>query len=163
MTRGYFAIGIIGGKTPENTGMLWRTASLYEAAFVFTVGCRYQRIHATDTPRTPFHTPLFHYDDYDDLRAHMPWQSSLVAVEQVTVDVIGPEKVSAPLAGFDHPERAVYLLGAEDRGVPMEVLWRAPHIIEIESVVPRSMNVAVAGSIVLHDRHAKTLARSKAA
>lgn len=64
--RGYFGIGIINGKTPENLGTLWRSANLYGAAFIFTVGKRYKR-QSSDTPNTPRHIPLFEYQSLDDL------------------------------------------------------------------------------------------------
>ena len=67
MSRGYFAVGIYGCKTPENVGTLWRSATLYRAAFVFTVGARYRRFQASDTAKTPNHTPLFHFKDLADL------------------------------------------------------------------------------------------------
>jgi hypothetical protein len=43
MTSGYFGIGIIGPKTPENVGTLWCTAHALGAAWIFTVGHRYSR------------------------------------------------------------------------------------------------------------------------
>ena len=34
----YFGIGIQNGKTPENLGVLWRTAQNMGASFIFTIG-----------------------------------------------------------------------------------------------------------------------------
>lgn len=149
--RGYFAIGIYHGKTEVNIGTLWRSAHLYGAAFVFTVGARYHR-QASDTPKTPNHTPLFHFATVDDLIEHLPWSCPLVGVEM--------DERSRPLTS--HPnswERCAYLLGAEDYGLPQAVLDRCHHLLSIETAMPQSLNVAVAGSIVLHDRHVKRLAR----
>lgn len=151
MTRGYFGVGIYHGKHEVNFGTLWRSAYLYDAAFIFTVGQRYRRRQASDTPNTRRHVPLFQFDTVDDLHAHLPFGCPLVAVE------MDPRAV--PLGQFEHPHRAAYLLGAEDRGLPLSVLDRAHHIVQIETAKPQSHNVAVAGSLVLHDRH---LSRARA-
>jgi len=141
--RGFFAIGVVHGKTPQNIGTLLRSAHLYEAAFVFTVGKRYDR-QASDTPATPRHTPLFNFTDVDDLHAHLPFGCPLVGIEL--------DERSVPLSNFTHPERACYLLGAEDHGLTATDLDRCHHVVQIETARPQSMNVAVAGSLVLHDR-----------
>ena len=146
MSRGYFAIGIYQGKTESNVGTLWRTASLYDAAFVFTVGARYKR-QASDTPKTPLHTPLFHFDTVADLVEHLPWSCPLIGVEL--------DDRARSLASHSHAERCAYLLGAEDNGLPDDVLARCHSVLQIETVRPQSLNVAVAGSIILHDRHVK--------
>lgn len=150
MTRGYFAVGIYHGKAEVNTGTLWRTAHLYDAAFIFTVGRRYT-MQASDTPKTRFHTPLFHYDTIEDLHAHLPWGAPLVGVE------LDPRAVSLP--EFKHPERAVYLLGAEDHGLPPHVIDQCHSLVTIPSIQPQSMNVAVAGSLMIYDRFTKQNAR----
>lgn len=143
--RGYFAVGIAGGKTPENLGTLWRSAALYAAAFVFTVGKRYPG-QSSDTTMTRKHTPLFHYANLADLVAHLPWSCPLIGVE------LAPDAI--PLAGYSHPTRGCYLLGAEDRGLSQSQL-ACHQVVQIETARPWSMNVAVAGSLVLHDRHVK--------
>lgn len=144
MTRGYFGIGIWHGKTEHNIGTLWRSAHLYGASFIFTVGPRY-KMQASDTPKVRRHTPLFEFADIDDLHAHLPYSCPLVGVE------LDPRAV--PLGEFAHPERACYLLGAEDHGLPLAVLDRCHSVVQIETALPQSMNVAVAGSLVLHARH----------
>lgn len=142
--RGYFGIGIVNGKTEANIGTLWRTARLYDAAFVFTVGSRYKR-QASDTPNTPRHVPLFEFHAVDDLLAHLPYGCPLVGVE------LDPRAV--PLTEFKHPERACYLLGAEDKGLPVSVLDRCHMLVQIPTPRPESMNVSTAGALMLHDRY----------
>lgn len=154
MTRGFWAIGVYHTKTEVNVGTLWRTAHLYGAAFVFTVGKRYQR-QSSDTPKTPLHTPLFHYADVEDLLDHLPWSAPLVGIE------LDPRAVSLP--DYEHRERSVYLLGAEDHGLPMDVLDACHDVVQVPSLLPRSMNVAVAGSLVAYDRHVKAAARQAVA
>lgn len=142
--RGYFGIGIYHAKTEHNIGTLWRSAQLYGAAFIFTVGRRYQ-MQASDTPKTRNHTPLFEYSTIDDLVAHLPQSCPLVGVE------LDPR--AQALSQFAHPERACYLLGAEDHGLPLNVLDRCHAVVQVETLRPQSLNVAVAGSLVLHHRH----------
>lgn len=144
--RGFYAVGVYHPKREVNVGSLWRTASLFDAAFVFTVGQRYQP-QSSDTPKTPRHKPLLHFADLADLREHLPHGSPLVGVEM--------DERSEPLHEFTHPERAVYLLGAEDHGLPADVLAACHHVVQIETPHPQSMNVAVAGSLVIHDRYRK--------
>lgn len=142
--RGYCGIGIWHTKNPLNVGTLWRSADLLGASFVFTVGRRYER-QASDTMKSWRHTPLFHFKDVDDLRAHLPYSCPLIGIEMADG--------ATPLTSFAHPERAVYLLGAEDTGLNAAAIAACHHLV----VLPgrRSMNVAVAGSVVLYDRVAK--------
>lgn len=143
MKRGFFAIGIFHNKTPQNIGTLWRSAQLYDAAFVFTVGARYEK-QSTDTPRTPAHTPLFHFADMDDLIAHLPWSTPLVGIEM--------DPRARMLGEYVHHERACYVLGAEDHGLTPDAADRCHDLVQIEGPKPQSHNVAVAGSLVLHHR-----------
>ncbi len=129
-------------------GTLLRSAHLYEAAFVFTVGRRYQR-QATDTAKTALHTPLLHFDSVADLRAHLPHGAPLVGVE------LDPR--AARLGRFAHPERAVYLLGAEDHGLTSDERDQCHHLVQIETPRPESMNVATAGTVLLHHRYVQRL------
>ena len=38
LEQGFFGIGIQNGKTPENLGVLWRSAQNMGASFIFTIG-----------------------------------------------------------------------------------------------------------------------------
>jgi tRNA G18 (ribose-2'-O)-methylase SpoU len=152
VTRGYIGIGIVNGKTEANIGSLWRAASLYEASFIFTVGRRYKK-QSSDTPNTPAHTPLFEFSDMDDLLGHLPYGCPLVGVE------LDPRATT--LDQFTHPLRACYLLGAEDHGLPVHILDRCHQIVQIDTPVSASMNVACAGSLVLHHRHTTTRVRQE--
>jgi tRNA G18 (ribose-2'-O)-methylase SpoU len=49
-----------------------------------------------------------------------------------------------------HPERGIYILGNETVGLPQEILSRCNNIVKIPTSF--SLNVAIAGSIVLYDR-----------
>lgn len=144
--RGFFGVAVYHPKTAANIGCLWRSATAYGAGFLATIGRRYQQ-QASDTSTSPLHTPLHHYTDMDDLIGHLPWSCPLVGVELTDTAI--------PLGTFVHPDRALYLLGAEDHGLPPAVLGRCHHVVRVETVVLWSLNVAVAGSVVLWDRHRK--------
>ena len=143
--RGYFGIGIYSPKNEVNIGGLWRSAYIFGAAFIFTVGRRYHR-QASDTICAPRHIPLLNYLTYDDFREHQPSDCQVICVEN--------NNGAASLVGFHHPERAIYLLGAEDNGIPSKILERHQSVI-IESSQPYSLNVATAGTIVMYDRFTK--------
>ena len=144
MSRGFFGVGIVGSKTAVNVGTLWRTADALGAAFIFTAGRRYPR-QASDTTKAWRHVPMFEFQDAEALFESIPFGCVPVAVE-LAADARG-------LPGYTHPERAVYILGAEDTGVPPRVLRRCRDVVRIPG--SRCLNVAVAGSIVLYDRVAK--------
>lgn len=146
MERGYFGIGILNPKTTDNMGTLWRTAFLYGADFIFTIGARYRK-QPSDTPDASKHVPLYNFETFEEFKKFMPLRSELVCIEQ--------NEKSRKLNDVFHPERAVYLLGAEDWGIPEEIL-RGHQTIEIPYEKSMSMNVAVAGSIVMYDRFIKS-------
>lgn len=149
-SRGYFGVAVHQPKTASNVGTLWRSAFLYDAAFIATVECRYVK-QPSDTIGAPNHVPLLHYSDIDDLVEHLPFSCPLIGVEL--------DDRAVPLNEFSHPERAVYLLGAEDRGLPPKVMARCHRVVQIPGERDWSMNVSAAGSIVMYDRFAKSAAR----
>ncbi len=144
MIRGYFGIGIYHTKTEINVGTLWRSARNFGAAFIFTIGRRYRQ-QASDTTNTQQHIPLYHFETFEDFRHHRPMDCPLIGIEQTDTSV--------SITGFKHPSRAIYLLGAEDHGLPPEILSRCQSVVHIDT--PMCLNVAVAGSIVMFDRAAK--------
>jgi len=142
---GYFGIGIDGGKTPANLGTLWRSAHAFGADLLFTVGgARYPRDQVTDTTKACRHVPLIDLGAHD-LSGVFP-RCKIVGVERVL-------DTSCHLPAFVHPAHAIYVLGAEDRGLSEAVFSVCDAIVEIPSAY--CLNVAVAGSIVMYDRVAK--------
>jgi tRNA G18 (ribose-2'-O)-methylase SpoU len=144
MKRGYFGIGIYHPKTPVNMGTLWRSAQNFDASFMFTIGQRYQK-QASDTTKAFRHIPLYNYKTFADFNRNRPYGCPLIAIEQ--------SKNSISIKGFVHPERAIYLLGAEDHGIPPAILKKMQQTVHIDT--PMCLNVAVAGSIVMFDRQNK--------
>ena len=150
--RGFFEIGIYRGKTPANVGTLWRSAYQMGAAGIFTVGKRYPT-QASDTTQAWRHLPSREFDSFDTFFDGLPYSTRIVAIEMG----------GRPLGTFPHPERAVYLLGAEDHGIPEGVLARCHHVVSLPAIRSASYNVAVAGSLVMFDRQNKAQAWSNAA
>jgi len=141
---GYFGIGCIGMKTSENYGTLFRTAQIMNADFIFLIGARFKR-QASDTMKSWRHLPLFEYKDFADFNEHRPYDCKLIGIEL--------HKNSIPLIEYEHPKQACYLLGAEDFGLTKEAINACQDLIILPG--ERSMNVSVAGSIVLYDRVSK--------
>jgi tRNA G18 (ribose-2'-O)-methylase SpoU len=143
-SRGFFGIGIEHTKTETNVGTLWRTANILGASFIFTIGRRYKR-QSSDTLESWRHIPLYHHDTFEDFYKTIPYDCVLVGVEM--------DERSKTIKEYKHPARAIYLLGAEDHGLTEKALTHCHHLVVLPG--ERSMNVAVAGSIVLFDRHSK--------
>ena len=143
--RGYFGIGIYHPKTSVNIGTLWRSAYIFEASFIFTIGKRYRK-QSSDTMCSRRHIPLFDYLSYEEFKKNLPHQAKLVCVEI--------DKKATTLREFNHPQQAVYLLGAEDYGLP-EKAMKENEVIQIESPELFCLNVATSGSIIMYDRYAK--------
>jgi tRNA (guanosine-2'-O-)-methyltransferase len=153
--RGYFGIGIEHGKTAANIGTLWRSAHNMGAAFIFTIGQRY-KYQASDNTKAWRSIPLFQYQTFDEFYAHLPHDCLLVGVEY-------PHPKATPLPSFAHPERAVYLLGAEDHGLSKRAIEKCHRIVYIPgSRLDQSLNVAVAGSIIMFDRQVRAESRRAA-
>jgi len=150
LERGYFGIGILNGKTPENLGVLWRSAQSMGASYIFTIGHRYSK-QAGDTHGAVAAMPYFHYETFDDFYKHLPKGSMLVGVEWSTDAV--------PLETFEHPLRCAYLLGAEDHGLTQKAIEASHHLVGFDT--SRSLNVSVAGSIVMYDRRQKARSRQQ--
>lgn len=140
-TNEYFGIGIQNGKTPENLGVLWRSAQNMGASFIFTIGNRYAK-QASDTHNAVKAMPYFHYDTFEDFYNNLPKGARLVGVELT--------EEAESLETFHHPRRCVYLLGAEDHGLSKMAIEKSHFLVKFNSQL--SLNVSVAGSIVMYDR-----------
>ena len=105
-----------------------------------------------DTYRSWRHIPAFRYADWGGFSAASPFAAVWVAVEMGGV----------PLEQFEHPERAVYVLGAEDQGLPAAVVRACSQCVSLGCAREASFNVAVAGSLVMYDRWRKRGGRGAA-
>ena len=144
--RGFFGIGICNLKSNVNIGTLWRSAYIFDAAFIFTIGRRYEK-QSSDTMATPRHVPLHNYRTFEDFIKSVPYDTQLVCIEN--------KQATRYLNDFTHPPRAIYLLGAEDNGLPDKIL-KNNIVVQIKSPKDFCLNVATAGSIVMYDRFIKS-------
>ena len=154
--RGYCAIGIYRSKKPPNVGTLWRSAQQIQDAgcgLLFTIGARFP----VEARRNAFRACAEARQNSDTMRAtrHIPWVD-FASVEEMRLQIpaavlVGVEldARATSLATFAHPQRAIYLLGSEDGGIPMRDRTLCDHLIQIPA---GNLNVAVAGSLVLYDR-----------
>ena len=145
-SRGYCGIGIENTKTKANIGTLWRSAYSLGASFIFVIGNRY-KAQASDTVKAMRHIPMYHYNNFEDFYSNMPKDCKLIGVDNVSK--------ARMLEGYEHPERAIYLLGAEDHGLSKRALEKCHSLIQFESKY--CLNVSVAGSIIMYDRQMKNL------
>ena len=111
--RGYFAIGVFHPKNSVNIGTLWRSAYVFGASYIFTIGRRYKK-QSSDTLKTFRHVPLFHFLTFEDFKRYLPYDAQLICVELTDQ--------ANKLREFKHPQRSIYLLGAEDNGISKEIL-----------------------------------------
>ncbi|HEX2914596.1 MAG TPA: TrmH family RNA methyltransferase [Chloroflexia bacterium] len=137
----YFEIGIYQPKRYHNIGTLWRSSLQLGANAVFTIGRRY-KYQTSDTFRTGDNIPQKYYLTFQDF----------LNDRDPDIPLIGIEMGGTVLSQFEHPARAIYLLGAEDNGLPDFVLEKCDRLVSLEAVKQPSYNVAVTGSIVLYHR-----------
>ena len=141
-TRGYFGIGAEGVSKSANVGALLRTAHAFGASFCFTLGHGFDARagRSADTADTPAHVPLWRFDDAAAL--HLPKGCQLVGIEL--------HEDAADLPSFRHPLSAAYVLGPERSSLSPGLLARCDHLVRIPTRF--SLNLAVAGALVLYDR-----------
>ena len=141
-TRGYFGIGAEGTSKSANVGALLRTAHAFGAAFCFTVAPGYDAREArkADTSATTTHVPFWRWENAGAIA--LPQGCPLIGIELLDD--------AAPLPSFRHPLNAAYILGPERSGLSADVLARCKHVVRIPTSF--SLNLAVAGALVLYDR-----------
>ena len=141
-SRGYFGIGAEGVSKSANVGALLRTAHAFGAAFCFTLGAGFDARagRVADTSDTASHVPMWRFAALDDLS--LPQGCALVGVE-LNAD-------AADLPSFRHPLNAAYVLGPERSSLSSELLARCRHVVRIPTRF--SLNLSVAGALVLYDR-----------
>jgi len=142
-----FALAACDISKEHNVGTLVRTAHAAAAREVFLTGERDWNVYAARTAE--LYTPVYHLPGEEALLAHLRREGySVVAVE------LDPRAVT--LFEAVYPPRPCFVLGAELGGLSPEFLDAADLIVQIPQwgLVP-SLNMAVAGSIVVYDHLAK--------
>ncbi|EEE44737.2 RNA methyltransferase [Roseibium alexandrii] len=141
--RGYFAVGAEGLSKRMNLGTLMRSAHAFGASFFFTVDAeqKIRRAPKSDTSKSPGHLPTFDWDSVDTM--DLPRGCQLVGIE------LTDESIDLP--SFGHPLQAAYVLGPERGSLSPQMLERCDHVVKIPTKF--CINVAMAGAIVMYDRH----------
>lgn len=145
--RGYSAVGLCNPKNIFNVGSALRAAQCYGSAMVAFTGQRY-RPASTDAMKAHKHLPLI---GVDDLFSVVPYDCVPVAVDLL--------EDAQDLSGYVHPERAFYIFGPEDGTLGKAITARCRDKI----FVPTNgcMNLAACVNVVLYDRYAKQIRRTK--
>jgi tRNA G18 (ribose-2'-O)-methylase SpoU len=141
LSKGYFGIGVLDPKHETNVGTLWRSASILNASFIFTIGKRVPK-QKTDSLNAYKSIPFYYYETFEDFFRHLPYGCQLVGIELA--------ENAVKIEQFSHPARCVYLLGAEDHGLTKEALQKCHKLVQLPG--ENCLNVAVAGSITMYDR-----------
>jgi len=142
--EGYSGIGFYGNKNQINIGLLLRSAAIFGNDFIFTIGEPY-RYQKADVTRSHLNIPTLSFESFNHLRQSLHHNCEIIAVEM--------SNKAQYLHEFQHPERAMYLLGAEDSGIPEHILKECNDIVKLPGEI--SLNVGIAGSLVLYDRCVK--------
>jgi tRNA G18 (ribose-2'-O)-methylase SpoU len=127
----------------HNVGSLVRTAHAAAAEEVVLIGERDWNVEAAKT--SELYTTVTQLADIEAFRKHLEsrrWNLVAVELDRRAVNVFDAE----------YPQRPCFLLGAELSGVPGELLDEAELVVQLPQwgLVP-SLNLAIAGSIVLYD------------
>lgn len=142
--KGYSGIGIFHNKNSVNLGLLLRTAAIYGNDFIFTIGEHYSYQKA-DVTRSHLNIPTFNFESFEQFKKAIHPNTEIVAIEMT--------KKARWLHEFSHPDRAMYLLGSEDTGIPEHILKECNKVVKLPGRV--SLNVGITGSLVLYDRAIK--------
>src|SRR3954470_19125008 len=139
--KGYFSVGVEGVSKPMNLGNLVRIAHAFDASFFFSVAPRLKLADAnSDTSNAEGVLPFYSFEHPQDFR--LPLGCRLVGVE-ITDDAV-------ELPRFRHPHRAAYVFGAERYSLSPRMLSLCEFVVKIPTCF--SINVGMAGAIVLYDR-----------
>jgi tRNA(Leu) C34 or U34 (ribose-2'-O)-methylase TrmL len=143
--RGFSIVALHNPKSGENVGGALRAAAVYGSAGVIVDGPRRNVLiqHPTNTMKAHLHLPVTWIEDLFDAIPH--------GAVPVAVEIAQNAK---SLIEFKHPERAVYIFGAEDATLGVQTLARCVHSVYIPT--KRCMNLAATVNVVLYDRLAKS-------
>ena len=145
--RGFACIGLDNPKFEVNVGGAMRAADVYAADLIIISGSRFKRIKGipTDTMKAWRHIPVIEVPDIFDA---IPHDCVPVAVDRLDG--------ARSLTTYRHPQRALYIFGAEDATLGKRITDRCRDIVMVPT--RRCMNLAATVNVVLYDRLAKQAA-----
>jgi tRNA(Leu) C34 or U34 (ribose-2'-O)-methylase TrmL len=141
--RGYACVALVDPKYGGNVGAVMRAIGCYGATLLVVAGGRFRKENP-DTHKAWRHVPVVHglADVFDGL----PYGCTAVAVDLL--------EGAVPLPRYQHPERAMYIFGAEDATLDERVVARCRDRVMVPTRY--CMNLAATVNVVLYDRMAKS-------
>lgn len=146
--RGFAAVALFDPKTDGNVGGAIRAAGVFSARLVVVGGKRLNvkgRVERTDPRSTHRQIPVQWIPNVLDA---LPHECEAVAVEM--------GEGATCLSEFVHPQQAFYVFGAEDSGLPQDIVKVCDHHVSIPA---GSLNLAAAVNVVLYDRLSKQISK----
>ena len=142
-----FAVAVWEITKEHNLGSLIRTAHATAAAEILLVGGRDWDPKPACT--SELYTSIIQVPDFEAFWDHVHHHGYCVVAVEL-------HERAENLFAASYPEKPCFLLGAERGGLPEEQLDRVDSIVQIPQwgLIP-SLNLAVAGSIVVYDYLAK--------
>lgn len=141
----FVGLAVYNPKGDWNVATLYRTAAtLGNVNFLATIGEPYYE-HKADTLKSRRYVPSFNFKDFRDFLDHMPAYCQMVAVEQ--------HPKAKNILKWKPPQRVIYVLGGETDGIPERVLKSFQKKVYIPSKLNLSLNLGVAGSIILWNHY----------
>ncbi len=138
---------LINPKYVHNVAAAIRAASCFGIYQLVWTG---DRVDLDGLERLPREERMKGYRDVKWHRSERPFDSVANDVVPVCVELL---ENSEPLTTFIHPDKAVYMFGPEDGGVP-QVMRRLCHrFVHIQAA--HCLNLSAAINVVLHDRKVK--------
>ena len=144
MTRGYACIALDNPKNGLNVGSVMRACGAFSVDLIIVAGPRFKTLKRwpTDTMKAWKHIPLIEVDDVFDALPH--------DCVPIAVDLL---EGATALPRYTHPERAMYIFGAEDATLGKRITDRCRDKIVIPTA--HCLNLAAAANVILYDRLAK--------
>ena len=143
------AVALVDPKFPHNVGAAVRAASCYGIRQVWFSGDRVQLVGARGF-RLPREERMRGYQEVELRHSDAFFEAFGADVVPVAVEV---RPGSESLIEFEHPERALYVFGAEDGSLRKPVLRLCHRFVIIPT--RHCTNLSAAVYTVLYDRHAK--------
>lgn len=143
------AVLLIDPRYARNVGVAVRAASCYGVPQVWFTGERVG-FDLAGRGRLPREERMKGYRDVEVLHCARPFEQFPRGVTPIAIEV---REGAEPLFELEHPERAVYVFGPEDGGLPSSVLRHCHRVVVIPA--RHCLNLAVSVGTVLYDRMLK--------
>lgn len=144
-----FDVLILNILFDNNAGNIVRSANAFGAGEIILYG--HKKFDRRASVGSEFYSHFKHLKFVEDLDELFKQYDDIVAIENVDK--------SEPLEAFewDKSKKTLMIFGQESAGIPEEILNKCTHTVAIhQRGSVRSLNVAVAAGIVMHDYVAKT-------